>query len=123
MTVVESKVRADCGDQVRIVPAILVNFEIKVEPVDKHVAKGLLYSGIARVAIRIPQVLTNLLSLGLRLEQIRPAAPPRNRMILTPALWHVAMDDAIASQFWSSPEVLMEQDCPIMPDSMLLPLL
>lgn len=64
VTVIRSKVGADLGDQARIVLATLVYFEIKVESVHKHIAKGPLHRVIARVAIRIPQELADLLSVG-----------------------------------------------------------
>ena len=43
-------------------------------------------------------------------------------MILIPAAWQVAMEEATLLQFWPSPEVLMKQDWPMVPDGMVSPL-
>ena len=55
-------------------------------------------------------------------KEYEPEAPPSERTTLIPAAWHVAMDEITLSQFWPSPEVLMKQDWPMVPDGMLLPL-
>lgn len=36
-------------------------------------------------------------------REYAPEAPPRDKMILTPTDWQVAMAEARASQFWPSP--------------------
>lgn len=64
------EVGAQLGDQVLVVLVAAVGLDVKVPAVDEGAAEGTRHAAVARVAVRIPEVLADGLGLFLRLQRV-----------------------------------------------------